>query len=173
MAATMDATVSIGAVARNDSLERTECVLVTVNTPRSILVVEDDDVILELITIILEEEGYAVACAAEPETALQLARERRLDLILLDLSLCGLPSEDLIIALRRLPNAMASIVIVSGRSDLKDIARRSGADAYVAKPFDVDVLRETIRAVLAARATAYTYQDSAANDISGSITDDA
>jgi DNA-binding response OmpR family regulator len=125
-----------------------------VDATQSILVVEDDEFIRELMVAILEDEGFAVLAADDAATALRLAEERRPDVILQDLSMPGSTGEKLIAAYRELPNAGSSIVVVSGRTNLETIAQLAGADAFVAKPFDLTQLVDTVRTVLAGRLSA-------------------
>jgi DNA-binding response OmpR family regulator len=125
--------------------------MATLHSPGRVLVVEDDVLIRELITILLTDEGYDVVCAEESAAALQLAQREQPDVILLDLSLPGVSGDKIISAYRLLPNATASIIVVSGRSNLERIALQAGADAYVAKPFDLGVLLNTIESVLSRR----------------------
>jgi DNA-binding response OmpR family regulator len=125
----------------------------TVDASHTILVIEDDTFIRELITTVLEDEGYAVICSTSPAAALLLAQVRRPDVILLDLSMPGLSGEEFIISYRLLPNATAPVVIISGQANLEVVARRAGADAYIAKPFDLTRLLDTVTAVLSASAS--------------------
>jgi DNA-binding NtrC family response regulator len=110
-----------------------------------ILVVDDEDAIRELLTDYLTSEGYDVAAAGSAVAALAAARERRPDVILLDLNLQGAVSGVDVVG------AFASewpVVVISGTrdTDLARIALRAGAFDYITKPFDL----RRVAAVLAA-----------------------
>ena len=70
-------------------------------TKRKILVVDDDRKIVELVRLYLEKDGYRVLVAYDGQQALQIARQRRPELILLDLMLPGMDGLDVCRALRR------------------------------------------------------------------------
>jgi DNA-binding response OmpR family regulator len=134
-------------------------VLVTVDTSQTILVVEQDASIRELITSLLEEEGYTVVSTADPESALRLAQERRPAVIVQNLSMPGHSIEELIAAYRRLQDARASIILVSGQAHLESIAAQAGADASVGKPFDLTELLEAVRSSLTHQAAGCSPSD--------------
>jgi two-component system, NtrC family, nitrogen regulation response regulator NtrX len=116
------------------------------DTPRYVLVVEDDDGICEVISAVLADAGYESACAQSTEQALRLVEERRPGLILLDLSVVGSDLDALLAAYRRAPGQAAPIVVMSGHPRIRDLAAEIGADAIVEKPFDVLVLLDTVEA---------------------------
>lgn len=117
----------------------------------TILVVEDDENILELITFHLSQAGYTVQQTFTGEEALERASLGRPDLILLDLMLpkmnglkvCAKLKGDM--ATRRIP-----IVIVSARGADTDVVTglEAGADDYITKPFRPDALIANVQAML-------------------------
>lgn len=116
----------------------------------SVLIVDDEPDILTMIRTALEMEGFETALAGDGETALERARERPPDVILLDIMMPMLDGWAVIETLaeqRRRP----ALVVISAKARARDLARafRMGADAYVTKPFDFDALTATIREVLA------------------------
>jgi CheY-like chemotaxis protein len=96
-----------------------------------ILLVEDDRAAADVLVFLLRGEEYDVTHAVDGRSALQLARSRRPDVVLLDLELPILNGRDFLLALRADP-ALADIpvVIVSGSDDVP----LEGADAIVRKP---------------------------------------
>jgi DNA-binding response OmpR family regulator len=114
-----------------------------------LLLVEDDVKIGRLLTSALDASGHAAAWAADGATATRLARERRFDLVLLDL---GLPDVDGIELCRELRRQQrdAVIVILTARRDEMDVVvgLESGADDYLTKPFRLTELLARIRAHL-------------------------
>lgn len=116
-----------------------------------ILVIEDDEDIGELEKCILEDEGYTVeVCASAEEAEAYLARTVP-SLVLLDLML---PSSDGLTFCRRLRKndrtEKIPVIIVSARAEQSKIVAglEVGADDYVTKPFNSDVLLARVRAVL-------------------------
>jgi len=122
---------------------------------RSVLVVDDEAQVQELISYNLESQGYSVACAGTGERALELAREGKFDVVLLDLML---PNVDGLTVCRGLRNDPATqavpIIIVSAKTEEADVVvgLKIGADDYVTKPFSPKVLIARIEAVLRRKA---------------------
>lgn len=118
---------------------------------RYILVVEDEEDIVRLISFHLEKEGYLVKSAAGGAEALDLVRERLPDLIVLDIML---PELDGLEVCRRLRSsektAAVPILILSARKEEFDkvLGLELGADDYMVKPFSVRELVARIRAML-------------------------
>ncbi len=122
-----------------------------------ILVVEDEPDLLDLVVWNLKKEGFQAVRAGTGEQALDLARDERPDLILLDLMMPGLDGLEVC---RRLKanEATASIpvVMVTARAEESDavVGLSVGADDYVKKPFGVKELVARVRAVLRRTAEA-------------------
>jgi two-component system alkaline phosphatase synthesis response regulator PhoP len=116
-----------------------------------ILVVDDEEDILELITFNLLKEGYQVITAASGEAALVKARQEQPDLILLDLMLPGLDGLDIYRELRkRADTNQIPIVMVTAKTEDTDIITglELGSDDYITKPFSPRVLVARVKAVL-------------------------
>lgn len=114
------------------------------SVPR-ILVVDDSPTILQLITGMLVDGGYAVLTAADGEEALRLAIEERPALILLDVILPKFNGYQVCRQLKSLPET-AHIPVVMITRKAKESDRRwgmeQGADGYITKPFDLhDLLK--------------------------------
>jgi two-component system, OmpR family, alkaline phosphatase synthesis response regulator PhoP len=123
----------------------------------SILVVEDEDDIRELLRYNLAKEGYRVTGAASGEEALEAIRVSRPDLILLDLMLPGLDGLEVCRSLKQDPHTRnLPIVMLTAKGEEADIVAglELGADDYIAKPFSVRVLLARLRAVLRRRRAA-------------------
>lgn len=115
---------------------------------RHILFVDDDALLRRSTAASLERAGYRVSTADCAEDALALVRRDPPDLILLDITLPGIDGFE---ALRRLRMQFgAPVIFVTGRRRELDelLGLELGADDYVTKPFDVDVLLAHIKAVL-------------------------
>jgi DNA-binding response OmpR family regulator len=119
-----------------------------------ILIVEDEPDIREVMEFNLTREGFAVATAGDGAEGFRLAREKRFDLVLLDLML---PEMDGLEICRRLREAEESrtlpIIMVSAKGEESDVVLGLGlgADDYVAKPFSPRELVARVRAVLRRR----------------------
>jgi len=113
-----------------------------------VLLVDDDNLLRRSLAFNLEQAGYHVITAANAEDALALARYDPPDLVLLDI---GLPGMDGLDALRHFRESLGVPVIflTARRRELDQaLGLESGADDYVTKPFDLEVLLARIKAVL-------------------------
>lgn len=114
---------------------------------KQILVVDDDALLRRSLAFNLEQAGYTVRTAATAEDALAMAEQTRPDLVLLDI---GLPGMDGLDALRRLREGDLPVIFVTARRRELDevLGLELGADDYVTKPFQLDILLARIKAVL-------------------------
>jgi DNA-binding response OmpR family regulator len=118
------------------------------NQKPTILLVDDEQKVLELITFRLQLLGYRVITAQSGEDALALVETQRPDLIILDVTMPGL---DGLTVCSRLKKSEASsaipILMLTGRSEVEDVnkAMIAGADDYVVKPYDPAILQMKIR----------------------------
>jgi len=113
-----------------------------------ILLVDDDALLRRSLVLNLEEAGYRASASATAEDALALAARDRPDLILLDI---GLPGMDGLDALRHFQSRIGVPVIflTARRRELDEVlGLQLGADDYITKPFDKDVLLARVRTVL-------------------------
>lgn len=119
----------------------------------TVLLAEDDPAISEPLARALEREGYAVLTASDGQTALDLALEREISLVILDI---GLPIWDGLDVCRRIREAGKStpVLMLTARTDEADfvVGLDAGADDYVAKPFRLGELLARVRALLRRRS---------------------
>jgi two-component system alkaline phosphatase synthesis response regulator PhoP len=116
---------------------------------RRILVVDDDRKIVNLVRAYLEKDGYRVSAAYDGLQALELARESRADLIVLDLMLPGMDGLDVCRVLRGEGNKVPIIMLTAKTTEAdKLVGLDLGADDYVTKPFSPRELLARVRAVL-------------------------
>jgi len=109
-----------------------------------ILVAEDDESIAEVMTLILSENGHNVITASDEKTFLSSVSQNP-HLILLDISLSGVSGAHLTKRMKKDPTYSAiPIIIVSANTDTAEIAKKSGADGFLLKPFDLDQLLELV-----------------------------
>jgi two-component system, OmpR family, response regulator MprA len=121
------------------------------SAPRpSILVVDDDPDVRGLLAILLNREGYDAVTAVDGEAALAHAGDDRIGLILLDLQMPRVDGTTFCRAYRE-RGGRARIVLMTAAEIEPGAVARIGFDDYIAKPFDVDVVLETVARHLAAR----------------------
>jgi DNA-binding response OmpR family regulator len=115
---------------------------------KTVLVVDDEPQIVQLVRDYLEHGGFGVLVAGDGATALELARTRKPDLVVLDLGLPALDGLDVTRALRR--DGTLPIIMLTARDDESDklVGLELGADDYVVKPFSPKELVARVRAVL-------------------------
>jgi two-component system alkaline phosphatase synthesis response regulator PhoP len=125
-----------------------ECGAKIVTMPRRVLVVEDDAVSRQLLKRLLEVEGHEAETASGYFEAVKLLDRQRYDLILLDLTLED--GDGLVLCRRIRARDQTPIMIITSRGAASDVVTglELGADDYVVKPFDIDVLTARIRAQL-------------------------
>jgi phosphate regulon transcriptional regulator PhoB len=119
--------------------------------PKTILVVDDEKDIVELVAYNLAKEGFSVLKAYDGEMALKTTRTKKPTLIILDLMMPGLGGLDVCKAIRRNPDleAMPIIMLTAKGEELDRIlGLEMGADDYITKPFSVKELVARVRAVL-------------------------
>lgn len=114
----------------------------------TILVVDDDLAISEMLTIVLESEGLNLVPVMDGNDAVPAFREHEPDLILLDLMLPGMNGVDICRTIRR--ESAVPIVMLTAKTDTVDVVLglESGADDYITKPFKPKELIARIRARL-------------------------
>ncbi len=116
--------------------------------PRTILLVDDDALMRRSLAFHLEQAGYQVRTAASSEDAIESVNYAPPDLVVLDI---GLPGKDGLEALREIKaqHSLPVIFLTGRRRDLDEVVGlEMGADDYITKPFDVDVVLAHIKAVL-------------------------
>ena len=116
-----------------------------------ILVVDDEEDILELVTYNLAREGYRIAGAVSGEEALRKARNETYDLVVLDLMLPGIDGLEVAKRLKGDAGTQAiPIIMLTAKGEEADIVTglELGADDYITKPFSPRVLIARVRAAL-------------------------
>lgn len=109
-------------------------------TKKRILIADDDPAILEVIKMMLEEEGYEVETTVTGGRV-QDMRDNLPGLLLLDIRMSGMDGKEICKHLKNQPlTRHIPIVILSANTDIEQIALESGADAFIAKPFDMSEL---------------------------------
>jgi two-component system, OmpR family, alkaline phosphatase synthesis response regulator PhoP len=114
---------------------------------KTILVVDDEPKITQLVRDYLERAGFSVRLAYDGKTALNIALAEKPDMVILDLGLPGMDGLDVTREFRKTSNA--PIIILTARSDETDklIGLELGADDYITKPFSPKELVARVRVV--------------------------
>jgi two-component system, OmpR family, alkaline phosphatase synthesis response regulator PhoP len=109
----------------------------------SVLVVDDEPQVVWMLQFSLEAEGFQTFAARDGRTALDELRQHRPQLMLLDIMMPVMDGWSVLQEIRDLPEGeRPRVVVVSARASLRDRAKAAelGAEAFVAKPFNVDDL---------------------------------
>jgi DNA-binding response OmpR family regulator len=114
----------------------------------SILIVEDDQTVREMLELNLNAEGYAVTVAQDGEQGLAATRAQRYDLIVLDVMLPQLDGISLCRLIRKDSNVPILLLTARGTEVDKIIGLESGADDYIVKPFSLGEFLARVRAAL-------------------------
>ena len=116
---------------------------------KKILVVDDEPDILEFLQIILQEEGYTVMTTDKGEYVEKLHDGGLPDLILLDVLLSGKDGRDIVKHLKSQDETRhIPVIMFSAHPSAEETARACGAEDFVAKPFEIDVLLAKIATYL-------------------------
>ena len=108
---------------------------------KKILVADDDKAILEVIKIILEENGYSVIAVDSGAEVLDLIEKNIPDLVLLDVWMSGYDGRDIAKQIRTQEKTKGiPIVIISAHHNTAKMASDAGANDFIAKPFDITSL---------------------------------
>jgi len=107
---------------------------------KKILVADDNPAILDALKIMLEEEGYAVETTVDGATALDM-KGRLPDLLLLDIWMSGIDGRDICKHLKKTTATKhIPVIMVSATKDIEQIAKDSGANDFISKPFQMEHL---------------------------------
>lgn len=119
--------------------------------PSTILIVDDEPKVCDLLRAYLQRSGYTVVCAGDGVSALSETERRHPDLVLLDLNLPGIDGLDVCKTLRK--HSDVPIIMLTARDEEADriVGLELGADDYVTKPFSPREVVARVKAVLRRR----------------------
>jgi len=120
------------------------------DSPRKVLVVDDEPTIVEIVGRYMERAGYETYEAADGAEALRLAELQRPDLVVLDLMLPGIDGLEVMRQLHERSGPRIAVILLTARGEESDrlVGLRDGADDYVVKPFSPAELVARVDAVL-------------------------
>jgi DNA-binding response OmpR family regulator len=126
------------------------------NTP-SVMIVEDETEIREILALYLEQASYRVTCAADGATALELLEREAPDLLLLDVMLPDIDGYSICMKIRE--RSELPIIFISALRDASDIVEglELGADDYIVKPFEPKVVVAKVNAYFRRKVTKSKY----------------
>jgi DNA-binding response OmpR family regulator len=114
----------------------------------SILIVDDDEMIVHFFQMILEEMGYEISTAYTGEEAIENIKKQMIDLAILDYKLSDMKGDTLAIKLKEINNQL-NIVFITGYSEIKEKILRSNLSKFVVvKPIKDEELLETVEIAL-------------------------
>lgn len=116
--------------------------------PRKVLVVDDEKSIVKGIRFSLEQDDMQVDCAYDGESALDLARENKYDIILLDVMLPKLTGFEVCTAIREFSNVPIIMLTAKGEDMDKILGLEYGADDYITKPFNILEVKARMKAIM-------------------------
>ncbi|MHB1132876.1 MAG: response regulator [Chloroflexota bacterium] len=112
---------------------------------RSILVVDDDPDITQLVAFVLGEEGYRVRIAADGQEGLDAVGTELPDLILLDMKMPVMDGSEFAQRFRAAHDDAVPIVVLTAAADARKRAEEVGAQGWLGKPFSLDSLIAAVR----------------------------
>ena len=113
----------------------------------NVLIAEDDERIVELLTLYLNSNGFNVISANDGEAAMELLRHRKTDIVLVDIMMSKMNGYELIKAIRQ-ENNLPIIISAKNEDSDKILGLNLGADAYITKPFNPLEVIAYVRAML-------------------------
>lgn len=137
---------------------------------KKVLVVDDEKLIVKGIRFSLEQDGMEVDAAYDGEEALEMAREKEYDIILLDLMLPKLDGLGVCQQIREFSNVPIVMLTAKGDDMDKILGLEYGADDYITKPFNILEVKARIKAIMRRMTQAAPKEEKAKVVVSGDLT---
>ncbi len=136
--------------------------------PINVLVVDDESVLAEMVSMALRYEGWNIATAGDGSSAIAAARAQRPDVVVLDVMLPDMSGLDVLHKLRE-ENPQLPVLLLTAKDAVEDriAGLTAGGDDYVTKPFSIEEVVLRLRALL--RRTGVTTVDSGAQLVVGDL----
>ncbi len=113
-----------------------------------VLVVDDEKLIVKGIRFSLEQDGYEVDCAYDGDEAIERAKEREYDVVLLDVMLPGHDGFEVCQTIREFSEMPIIMLTAKGDDMDKILGLEYGADDYITKPFNILEVKARIKAII-------------------------
>lgn len=136
---------------------------------KRVLVVDDEKLIVKGIRFSLEQEGMKVDCAYDGEEALEKAREKEYDMILLDIMLPKLTGLEVCQQIREFSSVPIIMLTAKGEDMDKILGLEYGADDYITKPFNILEVKARIKAIMRRMRKEETKETSGKTLVSGDL----
>ena len=136
---------------------------------KKVLVVDDEKLIVKGIRFSLEQDGMEVDAAYDGEEALEMAREKEYDIILLDLMLPKLDGLGVCQQIREFSNVPIVMLTAKGDDMDKILGLEYGADDYITKPFNILEVKARIKAIMRRMTQAAPKEEKAMVVVSGDL----
>jgi len=118
---------------------------------KNILVVDDDAMIGEMLKAVLEFKGYNVIVSGSPEETEKNILNNEIDLVLLDKLISGVDGTEVCSRIRKnKETAKVKVLMITAMHNAGPVCFEAGADAFMTKPFDMDILYENVEKILSA-----------------------
>ena len=117
----------------------------------AILVVDDSTTMRQMVAFTLSSAGHEVTEAPDGNKALATAKQKKFDLVITDVNMPGMNGIDLVQSLRALPECKFIPILVlttEAGTELKQKGKSAGATGWIVKPFNPQVLLDTLKKVL-------------------------
>lgn len=115
---------------------------------KKILICDDDEGILDMLSLLLEESGFETLPLTNSLLIFDTIRQQQPDLVLLDLWMPVLSGDQVLRTLRKNNETHhLPVIVISASREGQTIAAEAGADDYVAKPFDLELLLSKVKAL--------------------------
>ena len=122
--------------------------------PAKILIIDDEDLLREGCRRLLQMAGYAAAAAGDPAEGLRMATAERYDIVFVDYQMPGMTGIELIAQMQQISPATDMVMMTGYASiDMAVEAMKTGAQDYLAKPFEADKMLEIVRRLLQRRGS--------------------
>jgi two-component system, OmpR family, response regulator VicR len=122
--------------------------LADMETKKRVLIVDDEPQIVKIFGLKLKLAGYDVLSVTGGAEAIELVRTQKFDVMLLDVLMPNVTGMDVLDSVRVFSNI--PIIIFTAKPDIFEIAKRFGANDYISKPINPDLLVEKIKGVIEA-----------------------
>ncbi len=114
----------------------------------SIIIVDDNADICEIVEYLLVSEGYKVRTCTNPIIIFEMVKQQKPKIIITDMMMSGLDGRDLVKKIKSDPiTADIKIVLMSAIPNAERMGKETGADDYIAKPFESDELLQKVKSL--------------------------